>query len=61
MAWDLAGNARNEIRRARFVAALGPERAAELLPPVPATPTILLDDEWRNSFPSPRRAGRGSG
>ena len=32
MAWDLAGNARGEIRRARFIEALGPERAAELLP-----------------------------
>src|SRR5207245_8292038 len=47
MAWDLGGNARNEIRRARFVAALGEGRAAELLPPVPETPTILLDSEWR--------------
>jgi penicillin amidase len=46
MAWDLAGNARNEIRRARFIAALGPKRAAELLPPVPETPTILEDSEW---------------
>ncbi|MDQ5856991.1 MAG: penicillin acylase family protein, partial [Acidobacteriota bacterium] len=33
MAWDLAGNARNEIRRSRFVAAVGAKRAAELLPP----------------------------
>ena len=32
MAWDLAGNARDEIRRARFAAQVGPERAAELLP-----------------------------
>jgi penicillin amidase len=47
MAWDLGGNARNEIRRARFIAALGEKRAAELLPPVPETPTILLDSEWR--------------
>jgi penicillin amidase len=63
MAWDLAGNARNEIRRARFVAAVGPERAAELLPPVPATPTILEDEEWRGSFPLPaaRRDGQGEG
>jgi len=48
MAWDLASaNSSNEIRRARFVAAVGPERAAELLPPVPAEPTILRDDEWK--------------
>ncbi len=46
MAWDLAGNARNEIRRARFIAAVGEKRAAELLPPVPETPTILEDGEW---------------
>ena len=41
MAWDLGGNARDEIRRTRFAAALGEKRAAELLPPVPPTPTIL--------------------
>ncbi len=46
MAWDLAGNARDEIQRARLTAAVGPERTAELLPPVPAQPTILLDEEW---------------
>ena len=57
MAWDLGGNARNEIRRARFVAAVGEKRAAELLPPVPETPTILLDSEWR---PAPRSASRAS-
>lgn len=47
MAWDLAGNARNEIRRARFAAAVGRERASELLPPVPEKPTILEDGEWQ--------------
>jgi penicillin amidase len=48
MAWDLASaNSSNEIRRARFVTAVGPERAAELLPPVPAEPTILQDEEWK--------------
>ena len=46
MAWDLAGNARDEIRRARFVSAVGAERAGQLLPPVPLEPTILLDAEW---------------
>jgi penicillin amidase len=46
MAWDLAGNATGEIRRARLTAALGPARAAELFPEVPAEPTILLDSEW---------------
>ncbi|HEY7574656.1 MAG TPA: penicillin acylase family protein, partial [Thermoanaerobaculia bacterium] len=46
MAWDLAGNARDEIRRARLNAAIGRERTAELFPAVPATPTILLDEEW---------------
>ena len=48
MAWDLASaNASSEIRRSRFIAAVGPERASELLPPVPAVPTILQDDEWK--------------
>ncbi len=41
MAWDLAGNARGEIRRARFIEALGAERAAELLPLAGSEPTIL--------------------
>lgn len=46
MAWDLGANAANEIRQARFAAVVGAERAAELLPPVPAEPTILRDEEW---------------
>src|SRR6476659_843432 len=47
MAWDLgSANSANEIRRARFAAAVGAARAAELLPPVPAKPTILDDEEW---------------
>ncbi|MEP6471100.1 MAG: penicillin acylase family protein, partial [Acidobacteriota bacterium] len=54
MAWDLGGNARDEIRRTRLAAAVGEERAAELLPPVPETPTILEDGEWE--IPSPSRA-----
>src|SRR5262249_46360393 len=49
MAWDLAsGNAANEIRRARFVAAVGAQKAAELFPEVPAEPTIIRDDEWES-------------
>ncbi len=47
MAWDLAGNAREEIRRARFAAALGPEKAAEILPLAASEPTILADGEWQ--------------
>ena len=66
MAWDLASaNASNEIRRARFIAAVGPGRAAELLPPVPAEPTILQDDEWKaavsrssSRISGPRHGGR---
>jgi len=50
MAWDLAGNARDEIRRTRFAAAVGPERAAELLPIAASEPTILTDAEWRPAF-----------
>ncbi len=46
MAWDLAGNATGEIRRARLAAKLGEARARELFPEVPAEPTILLDSEW---------------
>ena len=46
MAWDLAGNARDEIRRARFAALVGPERAAELLPAAASEPTILTREEW---------------
>jgi len=63
MAWDLASNARNEIRRARFAAAVGIKRASELLPPVPETPTILEDGEWQEALPLPaaRREGRGEG
>jgi penicillin G amidase len=47
MAWDLAGNARDEIRLARFAAKVGPERAAELLPVAAAEPSILTEEEWR--------------
>jgi penicillin G amidase len=46
MAWDLAGNARAEIRRARLVEVVGEKRAQELLPPPSETLTILRDDEW---------------
>ncbi len=55
MAWDLASaNSTNEIRRARFVAAVGAERAAELFPPVPSEPTILRDEDWASGL-NPRR------
>jgi penicillin amidase len=52
MAWDLAQNARDEIRRAAYVVKVGPERAAQMFPEVPETPTILLDEEWAPGFPS---------
>ena len=56
MAWDLASaNAANEIRRARFVSAVGPARAAELFPEVLAEPTILQDGEW--TMPPPNSIG----
>jgi penicillin G amidase len=54
MAWDLAGNARAEIRRARLIAAVGPKHAAELLPEPSETPMILRDDEWGPSTSSSR-------
>src|SRR6266508_757797 len=51
MAWDLASvNAANEVRRARFVEAVGARRAAELFPPVPSEPTVLRDEEWKGDF-----------
>ena len=53
MAWDLAGNAVGEIRRARFGAAVGPERAGELLPQAPEEPTILQESEWAPSGQRP--------
>ena len=53
MAWDLAANARDEIRRARFAAAVGPERAAELLPVAASDPTILEDADWKSEAPPP--------
>ena len=51
MAWDLAQNARDEIRRAAYVVKVGPDRAAQMFPEVPETPTILLDEEWAPGFP----------
>jgi penicillin G amidase len=54
MAWDLGGNARDEIARVRLAAAVGAERAAELLPPVPPDFTILQDGEW--TMPATRAA-----
>ena len=60
MAWDLAGNARGEIRRARFVAALGEKRASELLPPVPEEPTILEEGEWKSPLLSSVASGAPS-
>ena len=64
MAWDLAGNARGEIRRARFIEALGPERAAELLPLAGSEPTILSASRMagrrcrRRASPRPGSQGR---
>ena len=52
MAWDLAWNARDEIRRAAYVAKVGTQRAAEMFPEAPLAPTILLDDEWVSGFES---------
>lgn len=52
MAWDLAGNAREEIRRSRFIEAVGTEKAAELLPLAGSRPTILGDGPWRPSTAS---------
>ena len=44
MAWDLSGNWRTELARLRFIAKVGRERTAELLPPYPGDkPTALPD------------------
>src|SRR5262245_39228372 len=55
MAWDLAGNARGEIRRARFLEAVGPERTAELLPLSGSSPTILTSGEWASPATAPTK------
>jgi penicillin amidase len=44
MAWDLSGNWRLELARLRFAAKLGPERAAEFLPPYPGEKEPPLPD-----------------
>ena len=56
MAWDLSRNATDEIRLARFVEALGPERANELLPVNAAEPTILTAEEWAPGSSAPATA-----
>jgi penicillin amidase len=60
MAWDLAGNARGEIRRARFLEAVGPERTAELLPLAGSAPTILTSGEAAGAKQPPRAAIPGA-
>ncbi len=42
MSWDLAGDYDLELLRAQVALALGPERAAQLLPPYPATGIDIL-------------------
>jgi penicillin amidase len=44
MAWDLSGNWRTELARLRFMAKVGPERTAELLPPYPGDKPPPLPD-----------------
>ena len=59
MAWDLAANARDEIRRSRFAAAVGPARAAELLPLAASEPAIMTEEEWSPpANPDPPSASR---
>ena len=59
MAWDLSRNADDEIRLARLVESLGPERANELQPVNDADPTILTGKEWQpRSIPGPPAASR---
>jgi penicillin amidase len=56
MAWDLAGNARDEIRRARFATVVGRAKAGEVLPVAASEPTILTDREWRSALSGVPRA-----
>ena len=44
MAWDLSGNWRTELARLRFMAKIGAERTAELLPPYPGDKATALPD-----------------
>ena len=44
MAWDLSSNWRLELARLRYAAAMGPERAAEFLPPSPGDAAPPLPD-----------------
>ena len=44
MSWDLSSNWRTELARLRFAAALGRERAQELMPPYPGDPPYALPD-----------------
>jgi penicillin amidase len=44
MAWDLSGNWRTELARLRFLAKVGPERTAQLLPPYPGDKPPPLPD-----------------
>ncbi|MGZ5699159.1 MAG: penicillin acylase family protein, partial [Usitatibacter sp.] len=44
MAWDLSSNWRIELARLRFAAKLGPERAAEVLPPYPGDRALPIPD-----------------
>jgi penicillin amidase len=44
MAWDLSGNWRTELARMRFMAKIGRERTAELLPPYPGDTATPLPD-----------------
>jgi len=44
MAWDLSANWRTELGRLRYAARLGPEKAAQLLPPYPGDKEAPLPD-----------------
>jgi len=50
MAWDLSSNWRTELARLRFAAKLGPERAAEFLPPYPGDGPGPPIPDFRNLY-----------
>jgi len=45
MAWDLSGNYSSELLRHDLLAAIGPERMAQLMPPYPADGLSILNDQ----------------
>ncbi|MFN8443308.1 MAG: penicillin acylase family protein [Caldilineaceae bacterium] len=52
MAWDLGGDYKLELLRAKLLAAVGPERAAQLLPDYPKDAVTILSEVQRSGSES---------